>query len=184
MASLPQGAFAACKLRQKDPADMKVSRLPKHGGNEDAKSHYANKKLMEYTPVKYNGKLMNRLVWRSVQYSEPVLVRSSISLSVSASGANTISIHRIISKRVATPDSSKSTASSRTSEYSIVYRLRTGSQFQVDPVNMKLTSNVRARLIAGSETPLLIINWAAAIVPVRVSSFALDRNLICKITLY
>lgn len=108
----------------------------------------------------------------------------NLSLSVSASGANTISIHRIISKRVATLDSSKSIASSRTSEYSIVYRLRTGSQFQVDPVNMKLTSNVRARLIAGSETPLLIINWAAAIVPVRVSSFALDRNLICKITLY
>uniref|UniRef100_A0A1B0GQF9 Uncharacterized protein n=2 Tax=Phlebotomus papatasi TaxID=29031 RepID=A0A1B0GQF9_PHLPP len=62
MPSLPQGAFAACKIGQKfsSEKDTSVMRIPPLFGQD--KQHYSNnKKLMEYTPVKYNGKMMNSI---------------------------------------------------------------------------------------------------------------------------
>lgn len=59
MAAVPYGAFAACKAARRElESDMKVSRMPKFEDN--AKNQFSNKKLMEYSPVKYNGKMMNR----------------------------------------------------------------------------------------------------------------------------
>uniref|UniRef100_A0A1B0CV00 Uncharacterized protein n=3 Tax=Lutzomyia longipalpis TaxID=7200 RepID=A0A1B0CV00_LUTLO len=62
MPSLPQGAFAACKIGGKTAAEKDgcVMRIPGLFGQD--KQHYSNnKKLMEYTPAKYNGKMMNSI---------------------------------------------------------------------------------------------------------------------------
>lgn len=57
MAAIPYGALAACKAMKKESdTDMKVSRIPKY------EPKFENRKVYEYTPVKYNGKMMNRWV--------------------------------------------------------------------------------------------------------------------------
>ncbi|XP_054740471.1 uncharacterized protein LOC129246009 [Anastrepha obliqua] len=61
MAALPQGAFAACKLRELRDRDLLVARLKSHTERGEAKNINTNKKLTEYTPAKYNDKLMNSI---------------------------------------------------------------------------------------------------------------------------
>lgn len=57
MAAIPYGAFSACKaMKRAEPeTDLKVSR------NESYEPKM-NRRVLEYTPVKYNGKMMNRWV--------------------------------------------------------------------------------------------------------------------------
>jgi len=65
MASLPHGAFAAYKMRKHYPQeDMLVSHSKSANANEkkdDTKNSTNNKKLLEYSPLKYNEKLMNSI---------------------------------------------------------------------------------------------------------------------------
>ncbi|KAL7738519.1 hypothetical protein ACLKA6_006825 [Drosophila palustris] len=56
--ALPQGAFAACKLREQfQERDMILSRL-RAANNADKADNNAQR---EYSPVKYNDKLMNSI---------------------------------------------------------------------------------------------------------------------------
>ncbi|XP_059608651.1 uncharacterized protein LOC132256320 [Phlebotomus argentipes] len=59
MPSLPQGAFAACKVGQKMNSEKESAVMRRSALFGQDKQHYSNnKKLMEYTPAKYNGKMM------------------------------------------------------------------------------------------------------------------------------
>lgn len=44
MASIPQGAFAACKIRSYKDRDMTVSRIPSSTGKPNSTKHYQNEK--------------------------------------------------------------------------------------------------------------------------------------------
>lgn len=73
MPSLPQGAFAACKLREQ------LNNKPDADGTDQAsmpKLFYANKKLTEYSPVKYNDKLMNA-IWGHYNRYSPHNIKSN-----------------------------------------------------------------------------------------------------------
>ncbi|XP_017473494.1 PREDICTED: uncharacterized protein LOC108364355 [Rhagoletis zephyria] len=61
MAALPQGAFAACKLRELRDRDLLVARMKSGSDKGEPKNMNTNKKLTEYTPAKYNDKLMNSI---------------------------------------------------------------------------------------------------------------------------
>ncbi|GAB0098147.1 uncharacterized protein DMENIID0001_138540 [Sergentomyia squamirostris] len=64
MPSLPQGAFAACKIGEQFSGrkESTVMRPPTVFGQDGSRQNYSNnKKLMEYTPAKYNGKMMNSI---------------------------------------------------------------------------------------------------------------------------
>lgn len=87
MPSLPQGAFAACKLREQ--LDSKTDA----GGSDQSstpKLFYANKKLMEYSPVKYNEKFMNA-IWGHYNRYSPHNIKSN-----DAAGVGTFSLHRLL----------------------------------------------------------------------------------------
>ncbi|TMW49399.1 hypothetical protein DOY81_005543 [Sarcophaga bullata] len=77
MAALPQGAFMACKLREQNrDRDFIVSRLKSNGDKNEAKFFSGNKKLMEYSPVKYNEKLMNS-IWGFYNRYSPHNIKSN-----------------------------------------------------------------------------------------------------------
>ncbi|XP_067626331.1 uncharacterized protein [Eurosta solidaginis] len=61
MAALPQGAFAVCKLREMRHRDLLVARIRSAKDKKDTKNINTQKKLTEYTPAKYNDKLMNSI---------------------------------------------------------------------------------------------------------------------------
>lgn len=71
MATLPQGAFAACKVREMKNREqgLIIARMKAANDKYDAKNVYENKKLMEYSPVKYNEKLMNSIWGQYNRYS-------------------------------------------------------------------------------------------------------------------
>lgn len=58
MAAIPYGAFAACRAMKSDPekANLKICR----SNSAAYEPKIPNRKVLEYTPVKYNGKMMNR----------------------------------------------------------------------------------------------------------------------------
>uniref|UniRef100_A0A1I8NWW5 Uncharacterized protein n=1 Tax=Stomoxys calcitrans TaxID=35570 RepID=A0A1I8NWW5_STOCA len=77
MAALPQGAFFACKLREQyRDRDLIVSRVKSGGEKNDSKFFSGNKKLMEYSPVKYNEKLMNS-IWGLYNRYSPHNIKSN-----------------------------------------------------------------------------------------------------------
>ncbi|XP_005176410.1 uncharacterized protein LOC101897387 [Musca domestica] len=77
MAALPQGAFVACKLRdQYRDRDLMVSRIKSGGDKNESKFYNCNKKLMEYSPVKYNEKLMNS-IWGFYNRYSPHNIKSN-----------------------------------------------------------------------------------------------------------
>ncbi|XP_039953853.1 uncharacterized protein LOC126756263 [Bactrocera neohumeralis] len=61
MAALPQGAFAASKLRELNNRDLLIARIKSNTDKNETKNINTNKKLTEYTPAKYNDKLMNSI---------------------------------------------------------------------------------------------------------------------------
>ncbi|KAM7344866.1 uncharacterized protein ACRADG_011415 isoform 2-T2 [Cochliomyia hominivorax] len=77
MAALPQGAFVACKLREQyRDRDLMLSRLKSNGEKNEPKIFNGNKKLMEYSPVKYNEKLMNS-IWGFYNRYSPHNIKSN-----------------------------------------------------------------------------------------------------------
>ncbi|XP_073844670.1 uncharacterized protein isoform X2 [Musca autumnalis] len=73
MAALPQGAFVACKLREQyRDRDHIVSRI-KTGGDKNESKFY---NVMEYSPVKYNEKLMNS-IWGFYNRYSPHNIKSN-----------------------------------------------------------------------------------------------------------
>ncbi|XP_075166592.1 uncharacterized protein LOC142238753 [Haematobia irritans] len=77
MAALPQGAFVACKLREQyRDRDLIVSRVKSGGDKNETKFFNGNKKLMEYSPVKYNEKLMNS-IWGLYNRYSPHNIKSN-----------------------------------------------------------------------------------------------------------
>ncbi|XP_065367880.1 uncharacterized protein LOC135960504 [Calliphora vicina] len=77
MAALPQGAFVACKLREQyRDRDLIISRLKSSGDKNEPKFFSGNKKLMEYSPVKYNEKLMNS-IWGFYNRYSPHNIKSN-----------------------------------------------------------------------------------------------------------
>lgn len=71
MAAIPYGAFAACRAMKREPeSDLKVSRsIP-------AYEPKINRKVLEYTPVKYNGKMMNS-IWGLYNRYSPHNIKKS-----------------------------------------------------------------------------------------------------------
>jgi len=68
MPSLPQSAFAVHKIRANMERDMTVAKL-RTGEKQPDNRIYPNKKLMDYTPVKYNSKFMNAIWGHYNRYS-------------------------------------------------------------------------------------------------------------------
>ncbi|EDW74808.1 uncharacterized protein Dwil_GK15702 [Drosophila willistoni] len=59
MAAIPQGAFAACKIREYNERDMIVSRMKLSATDKNAGINLQTQR--DYSPVKYNDKLMNSI---------------------------------------------------------------------------------------------------------------------------
>lgn len=98
MPSLPQGAFAARKLREqmtnKTNADDRDLTPP-------PKLFYANRKLTEYSPVKYNEKFMNA-IWGHYNRYSPHNIKSN-----DAAGLTTVSIYRLLLNGIASTTANK-----------------------------------------------------------------------------
>ncbi|KAG4070044.1 hypothetical protein HA402_013704 [Bradysia odoriphaga] len=69
MPALPQSAFAVSKIRANMEKNMTVAKV-KTGDKQQPDNHlYPNKKLMDYTPAKYNSKFMNAIWGHYNRYS-------------------------------------------------------------------------------------------------------------------
>ncbi|XP_077296092.1 uncharacterized protein LOC143918202 [Arctopsyche grandis] len=75
MSSIPQGMFAAKKLRENREKVMTVSRMSVCDSNNSKK--YFNTKLTELTPLKYNSKLMNS-IWGLYNRYSPHNIKSTV----------------------------------------------------------------------------------------------------------
>lgn len=75
MPSLPQGAFAACKLRAQNQKNMQVATNTPNKP-DPTQMYNSNRKLMDYTPVKYNEKFMNA-VWGHYNRYSPHNIKSN-----------------------------------------------------------------------------------------------------------
>lgn len=90
MPSIPQGAFAACKIREhinkKSKNDNGNGNQMKNNNNQIAKmkfnempdpnKYFCNKELMKYLPVKYNEKFMNA-IWGHYNHYSPHNIKSN-----------------------------------------------------------------------------------------------------------
>uniref|UniRef100_D3TQM0 Hypothetical conserved protein n=1 Tax=Glossina morsitans morsitans TaxID=37546 RepID=D3TQM0_GLOMM len=76
MSALPQGAFAACKLRDYE-YDLTISRRRPNADNKEIENLSGNKKLMEYNPFKYNEKLMNS-IWSIYNRYSPHNIKNNV----------------------------------------------------------------------------------------------------------
>lgn len=83
MPSLPQGAFAACKMQANNQKQLQIySNAPE---KPDAMKNYnANKKLMDYSPVKYNEKFMNAIWGHYNRYSPHNIKSNDAAIAASA----------------------------------------------------------------------------------------------------
>lgn len=72
MAAIPYGAFASCKAMRKDmDTDLKVSR-----SIAAYEPKIPNRKVLEYTPVQYNSKMMNS-IWGFYNRYSPHNIKKS-----------------------------------------------------------------------------------------------------------
>lgn len=78
MPSLPQAAFAVCKIRERN------SKEP--AADNETPPIVFNKKLSEYLPVKYNEKFMNAIWGHYNRYSPHNIKSKDAALAVSTSG--------------------------------------------------------------------------------------------------
>lgn len=81
MPSLPQAAFAVCKIREQTSKPTKSN-----GGENGSTSIVFNKKLSEYLPVKYNEKFMNAIWGHYNRYSPHNIKSNDAAIAVSTSG--------------------------------------------------------------------------------------------------
>lgn len=76
MPTLPQGAFAACKIRaQQDKQHMGMAKMQIGEKQPDCRI-FPNKKLMDLSPLKYNSKLMNA-IWGHYNRYSPHNIKST-----------------------------------------------------------------------------------------------------------
>lgn len=88
MPSLPQGAFAACKLRAHNQKQMQVA-TNTPDKPDPTQNFNANKKLMDYAPNKYNEKFMNAIWGHYNRYSPHNIKSNDAAIAISASfGSN------------------------------------------------------------------------------------------------
>lgn len=81
MPSLPQAAFAVCKIREQK---SKPSR--NQGGSNGSHSGLNNQNVMEYLPVKYNEKFMNAIWGHYNRYSPHNIKSNDAALAISSNG--------------------------------------------------------------------------------------------------
>lgn len=86
MPSLPQGAFAACKLRAQNQKNLQVA-TNTPDKPEPSKMYHSNKKLMDYSPVKYNEKFMNAIWGHYNRYSPHNIKSNDAAFAASANFA-------------------------------------------------------------------------------------------------
>jgi len=75
MPALPQSAFAVHKIRAHMEKNMTVAKV-QTGEKQPDNRIYPNKKLMDYTPVKYNSKFMNA-IWGHYNRYSPHNIKSN-----------------------------------------------------------------------------------------------------------
>lgn len=88
MPSLPQAAFAVCKLRE---GGSKPSKSQDGSKGSNSNTHVYNKKLLEYLPVKYNEKFMNAIWGHYNRYSPHNIKSNDAAIAVSTTGKNLMS---------------------------------------------------------------------------------------------
>lgn len=81
MPSLPQAAFAVCKVRERNSRPSKSQ----DGSNGNNLVVY-NQKLLEYLPVKYNEKFMNSIWAHYNRYSPHNIKSNDAAIAISTSG--------------------------------------------------------------------------------------------------
>ncbi|XP_046869296.1 uncharacterized protein LOC124461933 [Drosophila willistoni] len=75
MAAIPQGAFAAWKIREYNERDMIVSRMKLSATDKNAGFNLQTQR--DYSPVKYNDKLMNSIWGITKRYTYMFIFLSS-----------------------------------------------------------------------------------------------------------
>lgn len=83
MPSLPQGAFAACKVRAQIQKNLQVA-TNAPDKPDPMKNYNSNKKLMDYSPVKYNDKFMNAIWGHYNRYSPHNIKSNDAAIAASA----------------------------------------------------------------------------------------------------
>ncbi|XP_031623747.1 uncharacterized protein LOC116341036 [Contarinia nasturtii] len=78
MPSLPQAAFAVCKIREQNSKSQ--------GGTDGSNSIVYNQKLLEYLPVKYNEKFMNAIWGHYNRYSPHNIKSNDAAVAISKNG--------------------------------------------------------------------------------------------------
>lgn len=81
MPSLPQAAFAVCKVRERTSKPSKSQ-----GGSNGNNSMGYNQQMLEYLPVKYNEKFMNAIWGHYNRYSPHNIKSNDAAIAISTSG--------------------------------------------------------------------------------------------------
>lgn len=81
MPSLPQAAFAVCKIREQQSKPSKSQ-----DGNGGSNPMMYNQKSLEYLPVKYNEKFMNAIWGHYNRYSPHNIKSNDAAVAISTSG--------------------------------------------------------------------------------------------------
>lgn len=79
MPALPQGAFAACKIRAQESRRMPVAQVPSATAQPDNKPTtelFPSWKLIDLSPLKYNSKFMNA-IWGHYNRYSPHNIKSN-----------------------------------------------------------------------------------------------------------
>lgn len=79
MPSLPQAAFAVCKIRESNSRPSK---------SQDGSSGFNNQQSLEYSPVKYNEKFMNAIWGHYNRYSPHNIKSNDAAIAISTNGKN------------------------------------------------------------------------------------------------
>lgn len=75
MPTLPQGAFAAYKIRAQQDKKMAMAKVQINEKQPDLRI-FPNKKLMDLSPLKYNSKFMNA-IWGHYNRYSPHNIKSN-----------------------------------------------------------------------------------------------------------
>lgn len=86
MPSLPQGAFAACKIRAQMDRNQTVAKMST-GEKQPEFRIFDNRKLTDWSPLKYNSKLMNAIWGHYNRYSPHNIKSNEFSPAAEAASA-------------------------------------------------------------------------------------------------
>lgn len=81
MPSLPQAAFAVCKIREQNSRPSKSQ-----DGTGGSNAIIYNQKMLEYLPVKYNEKFMNAIWGHYNRYSPHNIKSNDAAIAISTNG--------------------------------------------------------------------------------------------------